>query len=1440
MLPPRRRSQGLAVAGILLLFATGSSPRESGAGFKRLNKNESSNPAPTNFRIPSWQDPALLGVTRGKSFGTPFATAKANPPLCEAAAISGIPSPSGTTLGGNKNNQQGSAQQTPPPGNSGSTTPQNAHVGPPLKVPRFAQAQGYKATQNTDGSLTVTTPSGKTLRLYRDATGTLQTESATGAVANANQQAAPDSTPPNKNSQEPDISLSDMQRAAGASGLGASSSTGTTPLGGTMSGAYDGRYSIKAIEYQNQDGSSTMVLLYFPTRPYDSATYTVRRRSPNSDKPVFESSGSFAPKDPPFSAASFGDNLAQQAANAGPSTTLASGSPGAPANQAQTTKQGDSGKPAEPPVKNPSLDTSSFNDEKALEDSIIQQVEKSLAQPNTGTPPQVKLAPQSNSNTNTQSSNLAPSGTNTATAPFATQTNTPPTVVDQPAPGIAPANGGAQGGQKGGAGNNNPAPGGQTQTTGGGNTTGGAAANTTGTIGANFGTRVQGGPYSVPLYVSNDSTSTQTVQVSVQNAPWLTIAGPATIQVPPGGQPQAVEAQINTSNLPPGDYTGTVVYTYTNSADANSPQNTQTAQVTVHVVPATVSFDGPANPNDSQFRGLVNGQPADVCTVLQGAINDVANSSFGQTAAGQAIVGKLREQYLSNNCAHLKPVVTVSNPDKNGKLTPQTQAVDGESPKPGDAVYVLNKGSGLLANLFASENIYVGIDLTQEGIERARQNPGDYYIFTYQGKIGVVPRSDLVSTLIHEGLHAVQGGQYNVPRPDGTGKASSTQEEQDGFNAGSLAAQALGYPGENVTVGPGYGRGSNPNYKPLVSSAAPKQSSATTTPNNPKSNASSAGETKTETLSLNYSKINVEYGKDSKTTIQPQNSSQQPAGNSSSSNAPSAAETAAGNAANKANETKISTPPMETGAAAGPPKPAGQGALPGDGTSNGQSGNNDNGNNGSDNGANNGNAGDNPPPPPPPAANPKPVAEKRPPNFRHAQPSADSTGITIPNQYSVTVCEGTNDYVFRASGEEVDARNVKSTSFSPNQTPDATGVGFGSGIRISGNHVGASTIEGDFVRFDGTLAAHVKIIVTVIDCSHHTAVVASDNGPGAKSNPPVVTGGGGNQKPPDGGDDNPSPPGGENPNPPAGGNTGDFGVLNDLNSSFFGNAPGEPTVQNIVITININTGSAAPDVTGVTSLQASPQRIPTAHNHPTATHSRARFKFVAYHSGSPSRAPSLERLSSDRSSSKFSSALPSAEGLAFSIVASGNLGTKAIEFRVHDPSGRLKGNIALPEGMVLEPLKVGTRNPVSAANGKNILSQQLTAYCLDMAKLPPEPGQLYRLAPRTVQQKYMPIKAILEVGRKLAAQGRFHPDSEANAYADFVRQHALWAELEHWTEQKFTEVFLERTKKNAEHLNVKWTNEMTEALRAAAPGRWRDIAMVLDEAHKLSGVAGMP
>lgn len=223
---------------------------------------------------------------------------------------------------------------------------------------------------------------------------------------------------------------------------------------------------------------------------------------------------------------------------------------------------------------------------------------------------------------------------------------------------------------------------------------------------------------------------------------------------------------------------------------------------------------------------------------------------------------------------------------------------------------------------------------------------------------------------------------------------------------------------------------------------------------------------------------------------------------------------------------------------------------------------------------------------------------------------------------------------------------------------------------------------------------------------------------------------------------------------------------------------------------------------------------------------------AAFHSSSGFPAPeTITRLDSP---SDLDNA--EADSFSFSLSASGNLGEGALEFRAVDPTGQVK-KVAIPAGVVLEPLKPGSAKPVSAGSG-NGEGQQLTAYCLEIDKAPPEPNQMYRIAPQAIQDKFSPLKSVLEAGRKLADSGQLHPDSEPKAYTDFIRQHALWAKMGNWDEQKFTQIFIERTKKNAQEMNVKWTQDMEKTLRAAAPGRWRDISAVLANAQKLSNAPG--
>lgn len=191
-------------------------------------------------------------------------------------------------------------------------------------------------------------------------------------------------------------------------------------------------------------------------------------------------------------------------------------------------------------------------------------------------------------------------------------------------------------------------------------------------------------------------------------------------------------------------------------------------------------------------------------------------------------------------------------------------------------------------------------------------------------------------------------------------------------------------------------------------------------------------------------------------------------------------------------------------------------------------------------------------------------------------------------------------------------------------------------------------------------------------------------------------------------------------------------------------------------------------------------------------------------------------------------------GIVYSIVANGKSSGEALELQAMDPSGKLQ-QVELLEGAILEPLKRGTPNPVpmQAPPGGKRITQQLTAYCVDRAKLPPQPGQLYRLAPPSVQAKYQGVSSVLRAGRELAARGTLHPDSDPKQYADAIQQYSLWARLENWDQQKFTEMFLEHTKKNAQAMGAQWTQQMDQAVRTLAPGRWQDISQVLEQAKKL-------
>lgn len=158
------------------------------------------------------------------------------------------------------------------------------------------------------------------------------------------------------------------------------------------------------------------------------------------------------------------------------------------------------------------------------------------------------------------------------------------------------------------------------------------------------------------------------------------------------------------------------------------------------------------------------------------------------------------------------------------------------------------------------------------------------------------------------------------------------------------------------------------------------------------------------------------------------------------------------------------------------------------------------------------------------------------------------------------------------------------------------------------------------------------------------------------------------------------------------------------------------------------------------------------------------------------------------------------------------------------------------QGIVVEPV-IGA--PVKQTSGVSrvgmaapVVTQTIEAFCVERVRPVAPPGTQYRVAPPAMQQQHHGLIDVLHAAQRVQSTGLLHPDSEIKGYFNFVRQWSIWTKQENFDEKKFTEEFLNQTKKNVESQNVKWTDAMQSTVRKAAPGRWRDITSVLDEANK--------
>jgi hypothetical protein len=231
----------------------------------------------------------------------------------------------------------------------------------------------------------------------------------------------------------------------------------------------------------------------------------------------------------------------------------------------------------------------------------------------------------------------------------------------------------------------------------------------------------------------------------------------------------------------------------------------------------------------------------------------------------------------------------------------------------------------------------------------------------------------------------------------------------------------------------------------------------------------------------------------------------------------------------------------------------------------------------------------------------------------------------------------------------------------------------------------------------------------------------------------------------------------------------------------------------------------------------------------------ARMQLASFHGASPfSDAPGSAPAPQNRTSAG-QSATPN---FSYSIVSNGKSTGEAFQLQLLDTTGKVK-SVSMRSGVVLEAIAPGVTQPVAATSpGSKVVTQPMSGFCLEFGKHPPAEGTQYRIAGDAAQQKFRPMRFVSRAGQQMEQKKAFHPDSNPKAYSEAILQYALWSKLEGWSQEQFTQHFVERTKENADALHVKWTGDMEKALRAAAPGRWKDISEMLQEAQVLEKNSG--
>jgi hypothetical protein len=174
---------------------------------------------------------------------------------------------------------------------------------------------------------------------------------------------------------------------------------------------------------------------------------------------------------------------------------------------------------------------------------------------------------------------------------------------------------------------------------------------------------------------------------------------------------------------------------------------------------------------------------------------------------------------------------------------------------------------------------------------------------------------------------------------------------------------------------------------------------------------------------------------------------------------------------------------------------------------------------------------------------------------------------------------------------------------------------------------------------------------------------------------------------------------------------------------------------------------------------------------------------------------------------------------------------QAFDLQVFNGTGRSFKLAA--QSLVVQPLRDEVKRQVQGGMQQliratsNPVTAKINGYCLEMLKAPPTAGTIFKIAAPQLQQRFAPMRKIMDASRRVQQLGQLRPDSNPDGYFNAIRQWAMWTVQEKLDEKSFTNAFVEHTKKLVTGQKQAWTKDAEEMVKKASPNRWNDIQKVL-------------